>query len=72
MSMQSYLTVFINGDPFNCKQSMSLLDILCYLNIDVNLVIVEYNYVIIYKEQLKNLYLNHNDSVEVISIVGGG
>lgn len=70
--MQNYLTVFINGDPFNCQKSMSLLDILHYLNFDVNSVIVEYNYVIVYEEQFKNLYLNHNDSVEVISIVGGG
>ena len=51
---------------------MSLLDILHYLNIDVNLVIIEYNYVILSKDQLQNLYLNHNDSIEVISIVGGG
>lgn len=70
--MQNYLTVFINGDPFNCQSSMSLLDILYYLNIDINLVIVEYNYVIVYKEQFKSLYLNHNDSIEVLSVVGGG
>nr|ARW65065.1 thiamin biosynthesis protein S [Polysiphonia sertularioides] len=72
MKTQNYLTVFINGDPFNCQKSMSLLDILYYLNIDIYSVIVEYNYVVIDKRHLQNLYMNHNDSVEVISIVGGG
>nr|YP_009396695.1 thiamin biosynthesis protein S [Vertebrata australis]ARW65881.1 thiamin biosynthesis protein S [Vertebrata australis] len=70
--MQHYLTIFINGDPFNCHNSMSLSDILYYLNIDINVVIIEYKHTIIHKEDFNTLYFNNNDSIEVISIVGGG
>lgn len=70
--MQNYLTVFVNGEPFNCDASMSLYDILIYLRIDINVVIIEYNYSIIQKEDFSNLYFKDNDIIEVISIVGGG
>lgn len=70
--MQNYLTIFINGEPFNCDSRMSLNDILIYLSININLVIIEYNYSIIQKKDFSNLYLKDNDVIEVISIVGGG
>nr|YP_009395473.1 thiamin biosynthesis protein S [Polysiphonia infestans]ARW64453.1 thiamin biosynthesis protein S [Polysiphonia infestans] len=70
--MQNYLTIFINGDPFNCNVSMSLSDILNYLSIDMNLVVIEYNYSIIQRQDFSNLYFKNNDSIEVMSIVGGG
>ena len=72
MLMQNYLTIFINGDPFNCDSSMSLFDILNYLSIDMNFVIIEYNHSIVDKQNFNSLYLRNNDSIEVISIVGGG
>ncbi len=70
--MQNYLTIFINGEPFNCDSCMSLYDIFRYLSIDINLVIIEYNYSIVQKEDFSNLYPKDNDVIEVISIVGGG
>nr|YP_009395049.1 thiamin biosynthesis protein S [Polysiphonia stricta]ARW63611.1 thiamin biosynthesis protein S [Polysiphonia stricta] len=70
--MQNYLTIFINGDPFNCEPTMSLFDILIYLGVDINQVIVEYNNNIIDKIEFNILYFNQHDSIEIISIVGGG
>ena len=70
--MQNYLTIFINGEPFNCDSGMSLHDILIYLRININLVIIEYNYSILKKQDFSNLYVKDNDTIEVISIVGGG
>lgn len=70
--MQHYLTIFINGEPFNCNSSMSLYDILNYLRVDIKLVIIEYNYSIIDQEDFRTLYFNNNDVIEVISVVGGG
>nr|WGH12864.1 thiamine biosynthesis protein S [Echinothamnion sp.] len=70
--MKNYFTVLINGDPFNCDSSMSLSDILRYLDIDLNNVVVEYNNDIINKLQFHSLFFNPNDSIEIISIVGGG
>nr|CRF40208.1 Thiamin biosynthesis protein S [Laurencia snackeyi] len=70
--MQNYLTIFINGDPFNCDSSMSLTDILLYLNIDLDNVVVEYKDQIIDKKRFNTLFLKSNDSIELITIVGGG
>nr|YP_009398138.1 thiamin biosynthesis protein S [Gredgaria maugeana]ARW67324.1 thiamin biosynthesis protein S [Gredgaria maugeana] len=70
--MKNYFTILINGDPFNCYYSMSLFDILKYLDIDINNVIVEYNNDIINKIQFNSLFFKPNDSIEIISIVGGG
>nr|YP_009398343.1 thiamin biosynthesis protein S [Thaumatella adunca]ARW67529.1 thiamin biosynthesis protein S [Thaumatella adunca] len=70
--MQNYLTIFINGEPFNCDHLMSLTDILLYLNIDLNTVIIEYDNQIINKIQFDSTFFKHNESIEVITIVGGG
>ena len=68
----NYLTIFINGDPFNCESSMSLSDILEYLNVDINSVVIQYNNEIIDKSRFDSLNFNNNDCIEVITIVGGG
>nr|QCI08300.1 Thiamin biosynthesis protein S [Pterothamnion crispum] len=67
-----YYKVIINGNPFNCSESMSLRDILLYLRINVNSVIIEYNKNIINSSQFDQIYLKPNDSLEIITIVGGG
>lgn len=67
-----YYPVYINGEVFNYYPFMSLKDILLYLNFNLNLVIIEYNKEIIDQEQLQDIYLNINDSLEVITITGGG
>nr|YP_009393409.1 thiamin biosynthesis protein S [Symphyocladiella dendroidea]ARW61971.1 thiamin biosynthesis protein S [Symphyocladiella dendroidea] len=70
--MKNYFTVFINGEPFNCDSSMSLSDILRYLDININNVIIEYNNDILNKIQFNSLSLKPKDSIEIITIVGGG
>nr|YP_010851509.1 thiamine biosynthesis protein S [Echinothamnion hookeri]WGH14448.1 thiamine biosynthesis protein S [Echinothamnion hookeri] len=70
--MKHYFTILINGDPFNCDSSMSLFDIVTYLGIDINNVVVEYNHEIIDRTQFYSLSFRPNDCIEIISIVGGG
>lgn len=70
--MKSYLTIFINGEPFNCESSMSLLSVLLYLNFNINVIVVEYNKEILSKMDFDSTFLKNNDSLEVITIVGGG
>nr|YP_009654459.1 Thiamin biosynthesis protein S [Pleurostichidium falkenbergii]QCH39746.1 Thiamin biosynthesis protein S [Pleurostichidium falkenbergii] len=70
--MKIYFTLFINGDAFNCDPSMSLSDIVKYLDIDMNNIIVEYNNQIINRVQFNSIYFKNHDSIEIISIVGGG
>lgn len=67
-----YNTVIINGEPFNCYSSMSLYDLLIYLNFDIQRIVVEHNYKIIPSCEFNYVCVNHNDRLEVITIVGGG
>nr|YP_009296499.1 thiamine biosynthesis protein S [Thorea hispida]AOM65434.1 thiamine biosynthesis protein S [Thorea hispida]ARX95803.1 thiamine biosynthesis protein S [Thorea hispida]UNJ79093.1 thiamine biosynthesis protein S [Thorea hispida] len=67
-----YITIQINGEPFNCLSQMSLLDIISYLNIDSRLVLLEYNGIILSDMQISNIFVNQNDKLEIITIVGGG
>lgn len=51
---------------------MSLYDLLTYLNFDMQRIVVEHNYKIIPTNQFDYIGINHNDKLEVITIVGGG
>nr|YP_010155948.1 thiamin biosynthesis protein S [Cumathamnion serrulatum]QQY85402.1 thiamin biosynthesis protein S [Cumathamnion serrulatum] len=70
--MEKYITVFINGEPFNINAVMSLKDLLLYLNFNLNVVIIEYNKEIVTSSNYNNIFLKKNDFIEVITIVGGG
>lgn len=67
-----YFKVLINGDPFNCYSSMSIQDILLYLQIDLQKVIVEYNKRVINSLYFDKILLKEGDKLEIITIVGGG
>lgn len=67
-----YFTIQINGEPFHCVNTMSLDNILSYLEIDLSFSLVEYNNEIIPDYKLQQIFVENNDKVEIITIVGGG
>ena len=70
--MVQYNTVFVNGKAFNCCSSMSLKDLLVYLDFNIHLVAVEYNKKVIHSTHFDNIFLDAEDHIEIITIVGGG
>lgn len=68
----NYITIQINGEPFNCPNNMSIYDLICYFDINSKLVLVEYNEDMIYDNQFTDILLKPNDKLEIITIVGGG
>nr|YP_009392367.1 thiamin biosynthesis protein S [Osmundaria fimbriata]ARW60929.1 thiamin biosynthesis protein S [Osmundaria fimbriata] len=70
--MHNYFTIFVNGEPFNCPDSMSLYSLLLYLNFEISNIVVEYNNQIIDRTQFDSLFLRQFDRIEIITIVGGG
>nr|QCI08613.1 Thiamin biosynthesis protein S [Spermothamnion repens] len=70
--MKEYLTIFINGEAFNCCNEMSLEEVLIYFDFNLQNIVIEYNKEIIVKDKLSATFLLNNDKVEVITIVGGG
>nr|YP_010728749.1 thiamine biosynthesis protein S [Phymatolithon calcareum]WEA76905.1 thiamine biosynthesis protein S [Phymatolithon calcareum] len=70
--LTNYILIQLNGQPFNCMPSLSLKDILSYLDFELDSVIIEYNSEIIQNSSLDDIILVSGDKVEVLTIVGGG
>nr|YP_009511543.1 Thiamine biosynthesis protein [Gracilariopsis mclachlanii]AXI97420.1 Thiamine biosynthesis protein [Gracilariopsis mclachlanii] len=67
-----YNTIFINGQAFNCAKSMSLKELLLYLEFDLSFIVIEYNNNIINYYEFQNIFFKPQDKIEIITIVGGG
>lgn len=70
--LTNYVLIQLNGQPFNCLPSLSLREILIYLDFDLDSVIVEYNSEIIQNSSLDDTILVSGDKIEILTIVGGG
>lgn len=70
--MINQTTFFFNGDEYYTKSSITLEDLLKYFNYNSTIFVVEYNQFICNKSSWKNIQINSNDTIEIITIVGGG
>ena len=64
----------INGSFYIYKLSASynVMDLLSYLGFNKNVVVIDYNGSILEKLSWDKTLLCHNDSLEILSIAGGG
>ena len=67
-----YILIYLNGKPFNCRANLLLKDLLDYLDISSNAIIVEYNSDIVQNVILNKIKLYQGDKIEILTIVGGG
>nr|AYR06181.1 thiamine biosynthesis protein S [Renouxia sp.] len=70
--LTNYIAIRLNGEPFNCLSTMSLKDMLIYLDFELDSSVIEYNSQIIQQNDLSHVLLNPGDKVEVVTIAGGG
>lgn len=70
--MSKIKTFFFNGQKYQTKQLITLNDLLNYFDYQSSLFVLEYNNFICNKEEWKRIYIQSNDKIELISIVGGG
>ena len=66
------MTIVVNGKTEQIEKEASLLDFLASKSLDPEKVVVELNLDIIAKENLKDIMLKENDSLEILRFVGGG
>lgn len=64
--------MIINGKQFKFQENSNISEILDYMKINKDSVVVEVNLNIIPREDYDNFLLKENDSIEVLSFVGGG
>ena len=65
-------TFFLNGDKYYIEAEVTLLQLLTYFNYNTSLLVLEYNNSICNKKNWNKFYINDNDKIEIVTIVGGG
>jgi sulfur carrier protein len=62
----------LNGQTYFTSSSLTLLDLIIYLNYTQSLLVLEYNDLICHKKNWDKIFINNHDKIEIITIVGGG
>jgi sulfur carrier protein len=70
--MLNQITFFFNGTEYYTKTVITLEDLLNYFAYKSSIFVVEYNQFICNKDTWKDIKINRNDKIEIITIVGGG
>jgi|TARA_B100000482_G_scaffold174251_1_gene142627 thiamine biosynthesis protein ThiS len=63
---------YVNDRKIFSDQSFSVSDLLVFLNLNIDLIVIEYNKIILPKSLWKQTVIKNNDEVEFVTIVGGG
>ena len=66
------LNIRVNGQIENVEHNTTIIDILNQKSLNPENVVVEYNLNIVKSDLWNNTILKENDSLEVLSFVGGG
>ena len=69
---QSSKFLNINDAKYIFNVNLTILELLNYLGFNKNLVVIDYNGIILEKKFWEQTYLYNNDSLEILSIAGGG
>lgn len=63
---------FLNGEQYFIKKEITLFQLVSYFNYNSSLLVLEYNNLICNKKNWEKIYINNNDQIEIVTIVGGG
>lgn len=66
------MTVKLNGDMRECREGMTLADLVAELGLGTKRIAVEVNRDIIPREDYATCRLNAGDEIEIVHFVGGG
>ena len=62
----------LNGQLYYSNSSVTLLEIIKYFNYNDTLLVLELNKSICNKNKWNNIFINDQDKIEIVTIVGGG
>jgi thiamine biosynthesis protein ThiS len=66
------IQISVNGDEMSVPTGSTLADLLRQLALDQRRVAVEHNLRVVPKVEHATLRLNHGDTLEIVTFVGGG
>jgi thiamine biosynthesis protein ThiS len=70
MSKSKYF--FLNGQEYFTNSKLTIFELVNYFNYNTSLLVLEYNSLICSKKDWDKIYINNNDKIEIVTIVGGG
>lgn len=62
----------LNGQKFYTKDNLTLQNITTYFDYNTSLFVLEYNNVICNKKNWDKIFIQNQDKIEIVTIVGGG
>nr|WPV76526.1 thiamine biosynthesis protein S [Naviculales sp.] len=63
---------FLNDNQYFTEYELTLLDLIKYFNYNTSLLVLEYNKLICKKENWNKIFIQNQDRIEIVTIVGGG
>lgn len=70
--MSKRIKFLLNGESYFIEQKITLLELVIYFNYNTSLLVLEYNNLICNKKNWNKIFINNNDKIEIVTIVGGG
>ena len=64
--------ITINGEMYRYTGAFTIFSLLRYLGFNIDLIVVDYNGAILQKEFWDCTYLGEMDTLEILTIAGGG
>ena len=66
------LELFINGKNYRFTKSITVDQLIIFLNCNKNAIALEYNQTILKQEDWTKTLIQSDDTLEIVTIVGGG
>lgn len=70
--MTKFTSFFFNGQKFCTEHELTICDLTKYFNYNTSLLVLEYNNLICHKKNWDQTFIQNNDKIEIVTIVGGG
>jgi thiamine biosynthesis protein ThiS len=70
--MSKFKYFFFNGQKYCTEHELSILELTKYFNYNTSLLVLEYNNLICNKKNWDHIFIRNNDTIEIVTIVGGG
>nr|YP_874448.1 thiamine biosynthesis protein [Phaeodactylum tricornutum]ABK20671.1 thiamine biosynthesis protein [Phaeodactylum tricornutum]QHR85625.1 thiamine biosynthesis protein [Phaeodactylum tricornutum] len=62
----------LNGEEYSTDGDLTLFELINYFDYDTALLVLEYNNLICLKKNWNTIFIQNNDKIEIVTIVGGG
>ena len=70
--MNQIHTFVLNGQKYITTYNVTISDLIYYFGYNQSLLVVEYNQFICNKTEWNKIFIQENDKIEIVTIVGGG